>query len=117
MFTEPLSVTVSATPIDLARIGSSDLKGVFNNTAAGLRATISPTSGKRDRHTFRLDFNKLTPDAFTEGINKNVSMSVQLTIDAPVVGFSVAEIEANTQALVDKLDTAGVLTKVVNWES
>jgi len=117
MFTEPFTVTVSAVAKDLARIGSSDLRGVFNNTAAGIRATISHTSGKRDRHTVRLDFNKLTADNFIEGVNKNVSMSVQLTIDAPPVGFTVAEIEANTQAAIDKLDEVGVLTKVVNWES
>jgi hypothetical protein len=117
MFTEPLVVTVSGAAKNLARIGSSDLKGVFNNTASGLRATISHTSGKRDRHIVRLDFNKLVPDAFTEGINRNVSMSVQLSVDAPTVGFTVAEIEANTQAVIDKLDEVGVLTKIINWES
>jgi hypothetical protein len=117
MFTEPLVVTVSGAAKNLARIGSSDLKGVFNNTASGLRATTSHTSGKRDRHIVRLDFNKLVPDAFTEGINRNVSMSVQLSVDAPTVGFTVAEIEANTQAVIDKLDEVGVLTKIINWES
>jgi len=117
MFTEPLSVTVSGVAKSLARIGSSDLKGVFNNTVAGIRATISHSSGKRDRHVVRFDFNKLTPDAFTEGINRNVSMSVQLSVDHPTVGFTVAEIEANTQAVIDKLDEVGVLTKVLNWES
>lgn len=117
MFTEPFDVIVSGQTKSLVRIGSSDLKGVFNNTASGIRATVSHTSGKRDRHVVRLDFNKLTPDAFTEGINRNVSMSVQLVIDAPTVGFSVAEIEANTQAAIDKLDSAGVLAKIINWES
>lgn len=117
MFTEPLVVTVSAVAKSLARIGSSDLKGVFNNTAAGIRATISHFSGKRDRHLVRIDFTKLVPDAYTTGINKEVAMSVQLSIDCPTVGFTVAEIEANTQAAIDKLDEAGVLTKVINWES
>ena len=117
MFTEPFIVTVSGAAKSLARIGSSDLRGVFNNTAAGMKATISHTSGKRNRHVVRLDFDKLVADTFTTGINTNVSMSVQLVIDHPTVGFSVAEIEANTQAAIDKLDEAGVLTKVVNWES
>lgn len=117
MFTEPLVVNVSGAAKNLARIGSSDLRGVFNNTSAGVRATISHTSGKRDRHTFRLDFNKLVADTFTTGVNTNVTMSVQVTVDAPVVGFSVAEIEANTQAAIDKLDEVGVLTKFVNFES
>lgn len=117
MFTEPLIVTVSGAAKNLARIGTSDLKGVFNNTTAGIKATISHTSGKRDRHVVRLDFSKLTADTFTTGINKQVSMSVQLVIDAPPVGFTVAEIEANTQAAIDKLDEAGVLTKITNWES
>lgn len=117
MFTEPFTVVVSTVSKDLARIGTSDLKGVFNNTAEGIKATISHTSGKRDRHTVRFDFTKLTADTFTEGINKQVSMSVQLSIDIPTVGYSVAEIEANTQAVIDKLDSVGVLTKVINWES
>lgn len=117
MFTEPFVVTVSGAAKNLARIGTSDLRGVFNNTSAGLKATVSHTSGKRDRHVVRLDFDKLTPDAFTEGINRKVTMSVQLSIDTPTVGFSVAEIEANTQAVIDKLDEVGVLTKIVNWES
>lgn len=117
MFTEPMTITVSGAAKSLSRIGTSDLKGVFNNTAAGIRGTISHTSGKRDRHVVRFDFNKLTADTFTEGVNKNVSMSVLLSIDVPTVGFSVAEIEANTQAVIDKLDEVGVLTKITNWES
>lgn len=117
MFTEPLVVTVSGAAKNLARIGTSDLRGVFNNTAAGLRATISHTSGKRDRHVVRLDFDKLAADTFTEGINRAVKMSVQLSVDVPPVGFTTAEIEANTQAAIDKLDEVGVLTKLINWES
>lgn len=117
MFTEPLNVTVSGAVKSLARIGTSDLRGVFNNTAAGIRATISHTSGKRDRHVVQLKFDKLTADTFTEGVNKQVSMSVQLSVDAPPVGFTVAEIEANVQAAIDKFDEVGFLTKLVNWES
>lgn len=117
MFTEPFTVTIAATPHDLARVGTGDMKGVFRKTSAGLKATISHFSGKRDRHVARFDFDKLVADTFTEGINKNVSMSVQLSIDTPTVGFTVAEVEANVQAAIDKLDSAGVLTKILNWES
>lgn len=117
MFTDPLSVTVSGSAKSLARIGSNDLRGMFNNIVAGIRLTISHTSGKRDRHVVRADFTKTADNEFLDGTASPVTMAVTLTCDVPKYGFSAAEQEANLQAVVDKLDEVGVLTKIINWES
>jgi len=44
-------------------------------------------------------------------------MSAYLVVDIPNVGFSAIDQERYAQALVDYVDVAGVLTKVVNGES
>lgn len=116
MFTEPQTVTVNAVADDLRRIAFSP-KGTFHNATTGRTLSISQNNGKRNRRTVRLDITKTAADPLLDGVSRPYSMSAYLVIDHPLVGFSVTETEHNAQALVDWLDTAGNLTKVIGGES
>jgi hypothetical protein len=116
MFSEPQTVTINAVAKALPRIAFGDRKGVFED-ALGNRLTISHTFGRRNRHNARLDITKTAADPLLDGVSRQYSMSVQLIVDYPPVGFDNSERAINAQALVDYLDGAGILTKVVGGES
>lgn len=117
MFTEPVTVTVNAVAKNLNRVSFGNLSGTFASRADGLKLRITHVEGKRNRRTVRLDINQTVPDAFITGVNREVSASVFLTIDAPVVGFSDAELMQKVQGLIDWLDDPANLTKVIGGES
>lgn len=117
MFTEPQEVTVNAVAKSMPRVAFGDRNGTFENVSTGHRLRITHLNGRRNRRTIRLDITKTAADPLLDGVSREYSMSAYLTVDHPLVGFSATEQEQNVQALVDWLDTAGNLTKVVNGES
>lgn len=119
MFSEPQTVTVNAVAKNLPRVSFGDRSGTFLVDDAGTvyQLRISHAIGKRNRRTVRLDTTKTAADPLLDGVSRQYSMSAYLVIDHPLVGFNATETEQITQALVDWLDAAGTLTKVVGGES
>lgn len=116
MFSEPQSVSISGSAKSLPRVSFGDRKGVFEDVA-GNRLTVSHTTGRRNRHIVRLDNTKTAVDPLLDGVSKEYSMSVQLLIDVPPVGFTAADQAAIAKAILDWAGTAGVLLKVTSGES
>lgn len=116
MFTEPQTVTINGVAKALPRVSFGDRKGVFEDTL-GNRLTVSHTTGRRNRHIVRLDTTKTAVDPLLDGVSREYSMSAQLILDVPPVGFTANEQSINAQALVDWLDAAGILLKVTGGES
>lgn len=116
MFSEPQTVTINAVAKTLPRVSFGDKKGVFEDTL-GNRLTVSHSTGRRNRHIVRLDTTKTAADPFLTGVNQEYSMSAQLIIDVPPVGFTATEQSLNANALVDWADVAGILLKVTGGES
>lgn len=116
MFSEPQTVTVAGVGKSLVRVAFGDRKGVFEDTL-GNKLTLQHTAGRRNRHIVRFDRTKTAADPLLDGVSRNYSMSVQLIIDVPPVGFNATEMAENAQALVDWADAAGVLSKVTAGES
>jgi len=58
---------------------------------------VSHQYGRRTRRLIRLDSTKLVADPYQTGVNIQASMSVQLIVDVPKVGFTTTE----QKALVD----------------
>jgi len=116
MFSEPQTVTIAGAAKPLVRVAFGDRKGVFEDTT-GNRLTIQHTAGRRNRHIVRLDTEKIAADPLLDGVSKAYSMSAQLIIDVPPVGFNVTEMTENAQALVDWADATGILLKVTGGES
>lgn len=117
MFSEPQTVTVNAVASNLPRVAFGNRSGTFENVTDGHKLTVTHVNGKRNRSTVRFDITKTAADPLLDGVSKQYSMSVYLVIDRPLVGFDVASTEDNVQGLVDWLDVAANLTKVVNGES
>lgn len=117
MFTEPQTVTVNAVAKNLPRVSMLDRSGTFESAADGLTLRVSHNLGKRNRRTVRLDITKTAADPLLDGVSRPYSMSAYLVIDHPQVGFDATETLNNVQALVDWLDVAGNLSKVVGGES
>lgn len=117
MFTEPQSVTVNSVAKSLPRVSYGNREGIFESRTDGLRLRVTHVLGKRNRRIARLDITKTAADPLLDGVSRQYSMSVYLTIDAPTVGFADSEVANNAQALIDWADVAANLNKVVAGES
>jgi hypothetical protein len=115
MFTEPQTVTVATVAKPLPRVSFGDRKGIFEDSN-GNRLSFSHTFGRRNRHIVRLDNTMTAADPLLDGVSRQYSMSVQLIIDVPPVGFSNQQQIDIAKALSDYC-TAANLTKVVGGES
>lgn len=94
-----------------------DGKGAFRKASAGLKLSVANSYGKRNSVVVRLDKDVIVPDPLLTGVSKPASMSAYLVINTPAVGFSAADVEALAKGLLDHLNSAGLLSKVVNGEA
>lgn len=88
---DPQSVTINAVAKSLPRISVGDNSSIYQIDDASVKLTVSSQYGKRKRTLLRLDFQKTAPDPLISSTNIVYSMSVSLTVDRPLVGFTVAE--------------------------
>lgn len=118
-FADPISFLVSGTATNLPRISSGDNRSVYQTNDGNMRLTLSTQYGARIRHMARFDFTKVAADPFTTGANLPFGMSAYLVVDAPKIGFTVAEL----RGLVDGLtvwqseNTSANITKLLGGES
>jgi len=115
MFSEPQTVTIATVAKPLPRVSFGDRKGIFEDTL-GNRLSISHTFGRRNRDIVRLDVTKTAEDPLLDGVSKQYSMSVQLLIDVPPVGFT-AQQKVDVAKAVADFCTSATLLKVVGGES
>lgn len=99
MYSDPQSLTISGTATALPRTSSGVNSGVFTAPDGAVQLDIRHQYGKRSRRTVRIDAQKVIPDPLLTTVNKPVSMSVYIVVDAPLSGYTPAE----QKALVDAL--------------
>lgn len=117
MFADPQTVTVSAVAQTLAAISRESNKSVYREDIGEYEMVISHQEGaKRDRRVVRLNRKTTSADPFIPANNVENTHSVYLVIDAPIAGFSNADLDADVQGLVGWLTSANVL-KVLGGES
>lgn len=117
MFADPQTVTVSAVAQTLAAISREKNKSAYREDVGEYEMVIShQESVKRNRRVVRLNRTKTTADPFIPANNVEVGHSVYLVIDAPIAGFTSAELDADVAGLVGWLTSANVL-KVLGGES
>lgn len=120
MFTEPISLTkTGGSAVDLARTGMSDNSGTFSKSDGALKLYISHSYGRRNRHTLRLVDTKTTADPLVSGSSFIASASLSLSMDVPVTGYTVTEMQAICGALTTWLSasTGANPTKLWSGES
>jgi len=102
-FADPQSVTINAVANTLPRTSSGVGSGVFTKDDGTVRLSVAHSSGKRTRHTVRIDFSKMAPNPLISAQNILYSMSTYLVVDVPVTGFSIAEQKQIVDALTGYL--------------
>lgn len=118
MFGSSLTVVINSISKTLASVATGDRTATYESSADGLTAKITHVVGKRNRHTVRLDVDKIATDPFVAGNSNPVSMSAYLIIDVPRgSAFSLAEQKLNAKGLVDWLGTSTNLDRVLAGES
>ena len=91
-FADPQSVTINAVANSLPRVSSDKNAGSFQKDDGTVKLTVSHSYGARNRRTIRIDHRKIAPDVFTSD-NREYSMSTYVVVDAPVTGYTNAEIK------------------------
>lgn len=117
-FADPQSVTVNAVAQSLARVGTTENKGIFRKDDGSYVLTVSHSTAPGQqgavRHLIRLDNTKTATDPLTAQTAR-VKTAAYLVIDEPQFGYTAAEIKDIVLGFAGWLTSANVL-KVVGRE-
>lgn len=119
MFTDPQSVTISGVASSLPRVSSGQNSGTFQKDDATLVYSVSSSYGKRNRRTARFVHTKTAADPLFPAQNAPYSMTVYMVVDAPKVGYTIAEQKAVIDGWLANLQaTSGAnITKLLGGEN
>lgn len=100
-FADPQSVTINAVAQTLPRVGQGVSSGSFRKDDGNVQLDVShqSTKGGRTRSLVKLTHRKIAADPLTTAVNLQYSMSVNLTVDRPDIGYTVAEAKQIVDAL------------------
>jgi hypothetical protein len=118
-FADPQSVTINAIANSLPRTSSGTNTGTFQKDDTTVALQISHNYAKRTRRVMRLTHNKVATDPLVPTINTPYSLSVSLVVDAPKVGYTVAEQKQIVDGLVAYLtaSSGARVTQMLGGES
>lgn len=118
-FTDPQSLTINAVPYSLPRVSVSGTSSIYQDVTQNVKMTVSHASAKRNRSLLRVDFQKTAPDPLISSTNIIYSMSVAMTVDRPLVGFTAAEAKQVVDAFAAYLtaSSGANTTKFLGFES
>lgn len=118
-FSDPQSVTINAVANSLPRVGQGIDSGAFSKDDGNVKLALSHQYGRRTRRLIRLDHAKIAADPLISAQSIRYSMSVQLVVDTPSTGYTVAEAKQIVDALVAYLSaTSGArVTQLLGGES
>lgn len=118
-FTDPVSVTISGTPISLPRVSVGDDKSEYMSGDGLVLVTASHQYGNRTRRMLRIDTNKITADPFRPSENVKVGMANYIVFDLPPAGYTAAEAKAVYDGFkaMFSASTDAMITKLLGGES
>jgi hypothetical protein len=90
-FSDPQTVTINAVAQTLPRISVDLNSSVYQKDDGNVKLTVSHRNGKRRSSLLRLDFQKIAADPLISSTNIIYSMSVTMTVNKPLTGFTVVE--------------------------
>lgn len=119
MLADPQSITVNAVAISLPRVGTGNNTSSYQSADGNNHLSVAHTYGKRTRRVTRFDFSKIAADPFVSGQNNKYSGSVYLVIDAPIVGFTAAELKLQIDGFLSYLtaSSGAKVTSILGGES
>lgn len=119
-FSDPQSVTISATPVSLPRTGSGLGTGTFGSSDGAYGIDVRHSYGKtRTRRTIGVSNKKFAADPLRPTDNKPVNATVRLVVDAPLQGYTPADLQAIIVGFLASLTAASNanLVKLLGGES
>jgi hypothetical protein len=118
-FSDPQTLTINAVANTLPRTSSGTNSGIFTKDDGTVRLSVQHSSGKRKQNNIRVDFQKIAPNPLISAQNIMYSMSVNLRIDQPLTGFTVAEAKQIVDALTAYLtaSSGARVTQLLGSES
>jgi hypothetical protein len=116
---DPQSLTIGSDTYSLPRVSVLERGSIFALSDGDIQFKVSHQKGKRNRSVVRIDETIIAADPLVPTTNYATSMSVQLVVDTPLIGFDVATRKAVVDALVAWLSASSGanLTKVLGGES
>jgi hypothetical protein len=94
-FSDPQSVTISGSAITLPRTGSGLSTGAFSSGDGANAIDVRHSYGKtRIRRTIGISNKKFAADPLRPTDNKPVNATVRLVVDAPLQGYTPADLQA-----------------------
>lgn len=119
-FADPQSVTIGGTAVSLPRTGQGVGIGTFGSSDGAKGMDVRHTYGKtRTRRTIGITDKKFAADPLRPTDNKPVSATIRLVVDAPVQGYTSADLQAIIVGFLGSL-TAGTnanIAKLLGGES
>lgn len=121
-FTDPISITIGGVAYSFARVASGNLVASYQTSDGLRRLDISHVrSKKRDRvrTLFKFTEVRIAVDPFIPATNVQVSDSVHLVIDRPIVSFTQSDIVNQCAGVFTYLQasTNAALIKLFSMES
>lgn len=118
-FSDPLTITLSGTPITLPRTSVGDDEAEYTSGDGLVQLLSSHDYGKRTRRMVRINTSKLSADPFKPSENVKVSMSNYIVFDLPPAGYTAAEALAVYTGFFTLLqaNSAVMITKLLGGES
>lgn len=116
MFSDPFSITIDGVSSSLPRTKSEGLSSTYQRADGNLIEVIShQVSNNRIRSLLKVTQRIVAADVLTS-VNDFQSASVQVVIDRPIDGFSVAQIQKLVAGTLGQLSDANI-AKLYGQES
>lgn len=106
MFADPGSITINAIAIPLPRTSAGLNVGTLTSNDGATKIDVAHTYGKRIRRSYALTVKKYSPNPADSTQNIPVSATIRLTVDQPLQGYSVADLQFALLGFIGNL-TAG----------
>lgn len=117
MFADPQSITVNAVAKSLPAVSRGTDSSVYKMDTGDYSLTISKArTGSRKRFAIRVDARKIAPDPLVASNNVEYTSTVILSMNAPFVGYTNAEVKDIALALTAWATSANLL-KVLGEET
>jgi hypothetical protein len=117
--TDPLSLTISGTANAMPRTSVGQDKSEYRTSDGLILISASHAYGRRVRRVLRVDHAKIAPDPMVPTQNTKVSMSNYIVFDVPVVGYTLADVQAVYTGFKSLFTASSdaVITKLLGGES
>jgi hypothetical protein len=116
---DPQSIKIGSTETSLPRVSTGNYTSKYESADGNIDLTYATQNGKRKRQVMRLDLSKITPDPFIDTQNIEVSSSISLVIDRPLVGYTNEEAKEAVEGFVKALSASSyaIIAKLLAGES